>query len=114
MTETMRILDRRPADVPAHFEVWNAPRPLFGHVEWQGAFRHGVFYVAVDPNDRAVAERFTERNVALDGMRVLYAGEWGEGWMLCPNCDRAVRLRLDLEVEYRGRCPECGDNCVEV
>ena len=28
--------------------IFNAPRPLMGHNEWQGDFRHGIFYVEVE------------------------------------------------------------------
>ena len=39
----------RPADIPADWTIYNAPRPLYGHKRWQGDFRHGIFFAAVAP-----------------------------------------------------------------
>ena len=44
------VLGQRPADTPEHMEIYNAPRPLYGHSYWQGPFICGIFYVAIDPS----------------------------------------------------------------
>jgi hypothetical protein len=78
----LRILGARPTalpdgtPLPAHWEVYNAPRPLYGALTWDGEFRHGAFYGAVDPDDdshplfMATAQR--RGNLRLDGWLV----EW--------------------------------------
>ena len=38
-----------PSEVPKSWIIFNAPRPIHGHVQWQGDFLSGVFYAAVDP-----------------------------------------------------------------
>lgn len=67
----MPVIGKRPDDVPETWPVFNAPRPLYGHREWQGEFEHGVFYAAVDP-DGYGAEGFIESNISLDGWLVEY------------------------------------------
>ena len=62
----MRLLEPRPANVPADALIFNAPRPLCGHEHWQGEFRHGIFYVAIFPADQ-YAEGFIRETVGLDG-----------------------------------------------
>jgi hypothetical protein len=48
------ILGDRPTEAPVGSLIFNAPRPIVGHEEWQGDFAHGRFYTAVDPKgDRA-------------------------------------------------------------
>lgn len=78
----LRLADPRPIDVPADALIFNAPRPLAGHVGWQGEFRHGRFYVAVDPSAR-MAEAHIRNNVSLDGYLCEYITdddirEWAE------------------------------------
>jgi len=58
--------DPRPADIPENWEIYNAARPLCGHKHWQGKFRHGVFFVAIDPTDK-FADGFRKRTIDLDG-----------------------------------------------
>jgi len=65
------IIGERPHPIPENWFIFNAPRPLLGHEEWQGEFEHGIFYVAVDP-DSYGAEGFIERNISLDGWLVEY------------------------------------------
>ncbi|GEM_PF-5957298 len=58
--------DQTPKDIPENWIVFNAPRPLYGHKDWQGEFGHGRFYAAVDPDgDRAAW--MIEQNKSLDG-----------------------------------------------
>ena len=55
----------RPSEAPAGHLIFNAPRPIYGHKDWEGDFNHGVFYAAVDPNgDRA--DWMIEENRSLD------------------------------------------------
>lgn len=62
--------------VPAGWDIYNAPRPLHGHVTWVGNFHHGTFYAAVDPSDCAMpyrrGPRAIESNEKLDGWRIKY------------------------------------------
>lgn len=69
--------------IPSSFVIYNAPRPLFGHLTWQGPFLTGIFYAAVDPlhrdgavvhinhltemnqRDGAVIVQYVDREVAL-------------------------------------------------
>ncbi len=60
------VSEDRPADVPQDWMIRNASRPLPGHKEWVGDFRHGIFFSAVDP-EADDAERLTERCKSLDG-----------------------------------------------
>ena len=53
--KTRFVLGQRP-DIPDHMEIYNAPRPLAGHSNWQGDFICGVFYVAIDPDLRDADE----------------------------------------------------------
>jgi hypothetical protein len=56
----------RPADVPADWRVYCAPRPLPGQQCWQGEFLAGVFYAANPPDtDEADIN-------SLHGRRVFY------------------------------------------
>lgn len=55
----------QPNEVGDDWTVWNAPRPLFGEVNWTGEFRSGVFYAAAAPDD-PFYDRYAERNAAQD------------------------------------------------
>jgi len=72
--QTFTHIAERPQDVPAGWTIWNAPRPIYGHQEWQGEFVHGIFYVAVDP-DGDFADKFIERNISLDAWQIEYITE---------------------------------------
>ena len=56
----------RPYQAPEGWTIWNAPRPLYGSVEWQGDFLHGIFYVAIAPDEQRSAWMIAE-NASLDG-----------------------------------------------
>lgn len=60
--------------IPEDWEVWNASRPLYGEITWQGEFLCGVFYAALDPNDPYCQER-RKRNQELDGYLITYVGK---------------------------------------
>lgn len=40
---------RSNVELPAAWLVFNAPRPIPGDLEWEGDFRHGIHYAALDP-----------------------------------------------------------------
>ncbi len=55
----------RPLSLPdelirADWLIYNAPRPIPGHILWQGDFRHGVFYAAIAPEGDP-ADEFSDR-----------------------------------------------------
>ncbi|MFH1984767.1 MAG: hypothetical protein ABIL58_23245 [Pseudomonadota bacterium] len=68
--EAIVAIGERP-DLPPGNIVFNAPRPLAGHKDWQGDFRHGIYYAAVDPNGER-ADWMVEQNRDLDGWIVIY------------------------------------------
>lgn len=53
------------------WEIWNAPRPIYGHVQWTGEFRHGVFYAGIDP-DEEYADKWRRENISLDAWKLEY------------------------------------------
>jgi len=54
--------------------VYNAPRPIYGQVEWQGDFVSGVFYTMLDPR-HSLAEDWDQRNAELDATVLMYLTE---------------------------------------
>lgn len=54
---------------PEGHEVYNAPRPLSGHVEWTGDFISGVFYAALDPTQPDYETRL-DYNQRMDAVRL--------------------------------------------
>lgn len=71
---TIGVIAERPKDVPPGWLILNAPRPLLGHREWQGEFVHGIFYVAIDPQD-TLASTFLQKSHDLDGWLIRYYSE---------------------------------------
>lgn len=69
---TLKIIGDRPTqtpegqDIPAIYIIFNAPRPLWGQITWQGEFGHGIFYAALDPDDKYTGQGINE-NDSLDG-----------------------------------------------
>lgn len=51
--------------------IFNAPRPLPGHTQWQDEFRHGVFYSAITP-DLEDSDELVRDVIAQDGWLVWY------------------------------------------
>ena len=76
--------------------VYNAPRPLSGDERWQGDFRRGVFYAAVDLADQFKAPLYEQTNCELD------AG-------ICEIITRATILAHGQEVAN-----ECGVDLSEL
>lgn len=64
----------RPADIPADWRIFNAPRPLYGDKYWRGEFIKGVFYAAVDPASPD-AKTHVELNASLDADELVYVTE---------------------------------------
>lgn len=93
-TENIRkfdIIGERPQDIPESWMIFNAPRPLYGHKEWQGEFEHGVFYVAVNPDEYG-ADGFIKENVRNDGWLAKY---WSKE-------DAIAEAKRYLSEEYPG------------
>lgn len=65
-----QVLGTLPPHIPTSQLIFNAPRPLYGET-WQGDFRHGIFYAAVDPYTPD-GLRHAELNHALDGWIIEY------------------------------------------
>lgn len=65
----------RPQEAPEEWEIYNAPRPLFGTREgnkvytWEGEFISGIFYAAIDPKDPD-ADMWREENEKLHATRL--------------------------------------------
>lgn len=65
-----------PDDIPAHWIVCNAPRPLYGDRKWEGPFFSGVFYIAIDP-DGELADLHLHRTAEMNGkMLVIHSEDW--------------------------------------
>jgi hypothetical protein len=73
-THTFAVVGNHPENVPKDWLIFNAPRPIYGHKEWTGDFKHGVFYVGIDPSDEH-AIPFIQRTHDLDGWLVRYFDE---------------------------------------
>lgn len=69
-----RLIEPRPANVPEGWPIFNAPRPLVGDISWQSEFRHGVFFVAIDPGGEN-AKYCVKRNSELDAWLCEYVTE---------------------------------------
>ncbi len=72
--QVIEIRQDRPADIPDGWRVFNAPRPLYGQMDWQGDFLSGIFYVAVDPASE-ISAGFIERNRQLDARELVYISQ---------------------------------------
>ncbi len=77
--------------IQADWNIWNAPRPLFGCETWTGPFYHGIFYAATDPADTD-CEIWEARNISLDAWLLTYVAE-----------DQAVAEALS---HYKQKFPE--------
>lgn len=86
--ETVIVVGPRPTEAPEGWEIYNAPRPLYGTIRktpekwypaltWTGEFVSGLFYAAVDPNDPD-ADRWRKENESLHAFRLDYIthDEW--------------------------------------
>jgi len=62
----------RPEGIPADWFILNAHRPLHGTKTWQGECRSGIFYAAIEPNDRLLTDVWLYESLRLDGCPVEY------------------------------------------
>lgn len=81
----------KPEHVPDDWEIYNAPRPLYGHEHWKGHFRSGVFFVAIDP-EGDYADEYREKTLQLDGHRCVFIDKsvietWGRARAAHYNVD---------------------------
>lgn len=89
---TLQIIGKRPDDIPNNWIILNAPRPLYGNKEWTGEFEHGIFYVALDPNDDYVYDMWMKSNESLDAWICEYQTK-----------EDAIKMALDY---YNEKYPE--------
>jgi hypothetical protein len=79
----INIFAPRPADIEASWIIFNAPRPIYGHKDWKGEFKEGVFYAAVNPNDGAYSEMYIKENLLLHAVICNYVTETDiQNWIL--------------------------------
>jgi len=79
--DSILVFGERPTEAPEGYQIWNAPRPLFGSptepggpaATWEGDFLSGIFYAAVDVEGDDLAESWIQQNRKLDGVIVEYA-----------------------------------------
>jgi hypothetical protein len=82
--EVRRVFGTRPASVidsngalvaiRPEWSIWNAPRPLGGHVRWIGEFQCGIWYAALDESDEQFAPRYLKGLVADDARKLEFVG----------------------------------------
>ncbi len=68
---TIIVVSDRPRQAPVSWEVWNAPRPIYGQELWQGDFLSGIFYAAINPFDE-FSNGLRYENVMLHASRLVY------------------------------------------
>lgn len=61
------MIGSKPDNVPANWIIYNAPRPIYGHVEWRDSNGFGFFFAAVDPKGER-AEWMQVENQRQDAM----------------------------------------------
>jgi hypothetical protein len=116
-----RIISAPPDQAPTRWLVFNAPRPLRGDRNWEGQFKHGIFYVAIDPMSDEANDMVAENDES-DGWLCQYVTEeavmaWArEYFRKYPevNLEEVDREKINYsylyhkgseEIEYR----DCGD-----
>lgn len=105
----LRVIGQRPADIPADWLIFNAPRPLYGQ-EFVGEFKHGILYAALDPNDDHAAQ-FIYENQRNDGWLIQYIDQsvvdaWAAQYAKDNDFDLSefdLRDILDSFALYNGR-----------
>lgn len=60
--------------IPADWVIVNAPRPLFGNIQFTGDFISGIFYAALDPADEYF-QTWMDANKKLDARVIHYVTE---------------------------------------
>jgi hypothetical protein len=74
VTKKVRYTTADPPSIPEHWQIWNAPRPIYGTILWEGDYLDGIFYAAINP-EAEWAEWQTTENVRLDASPVLYRSQ---------------------------------------
>ena len=103
----------RPDDIPETWTIYNAPRPLYGHVRWQGDFRHGIFFAAVAPEGDPADEfndaaEYHKRNRQLDGHECLWVPK---AEVMVYGAQKAAEYGVDLdEFDYKDIVSSFVDN----
>ncbi len=98
-----RLRIDRPAHVGAGNIIFNAPRPLYGE-QWQGDFRHGIFYAAVAIASPEAA-LFIQKNLELDGWVCEYISDahlmtWAQAYAAREGFDLADFDEDDIERSF--------------
>ena len=80
--QVWRILGASPLTVPAGRTIFNAPRPIYGQLTWNGDYRHGRFYTAIDPSDgfvfrgnQTLSQKWAEGNAELDAWVLIFVDD---------------------------------------
>lgn len=69
--KTSYLLPEAEAKIGPDWYIFNAPRPLPGHVTWTADFLHGVFYAAINPHEKN-AVWLAEQCISLDGWVIVF------------------------------------------
>lgn len=71
--KVLKVIRNQPTEVPATWEIYNAPRPLYGSYSktWQGDFICGIFYAGIDPADE-YADNWRKENASLDAKQLIF------------------------------------------
>jgi hypothetical protein len=65
------VIGAPPTQAPVGWRIYNAARPLYGDVTWQGDFITGVHFAAIDPKGPdALAQ--VQRDQELDARHLVY------------------------------------------
>jgi len=79
--KTVFVVGQRPFHASQGYRVFNAPRPIYGDVEWTGPSITGTFYTVVDPSGPRAAD-YIRRNIELDARELSYlTPEVWAGWV---------------------------------
>jgi hypothetical protein len=70
---TRKVIGTFPSGIPTNWELYNAPRPLYGKT-WEGDFISGIFYAAIDPS-HPDASIWREENRKLDATRIMFVSQ---------------------------------------
>jgi hypothetical protein len=113
--------DLRPADVPDDWVIFNAPRPMYGSMTWQGDWCRGIYYAAVDPAEPEALAECRRKNGEWDGRELVFvtedeaisrmrahwvkmAGERAEAYVANPN-NRAKVIEAFENLVNSGKVP---------
>jgi len=91
--------------------IFNASRPLPGHLTWQADFCHGVFYAAVDAT-KPDAVRLARQCISLDGWVLQFITEEAATTALQAWYDENVNVPVNVRdhrfpLIWQGYCNHC-------